>query len=135
MTKEEILDYVMNTPENTNRMVLSDMLDEFSSGSGGGGGGSALLITATYDSDTEMITLNKTFAEISTALAAGQLCLVHNLESVGSIYVGYYIVANVLTGGYGDGTVGILSNDSGNPRYVNFDADAPDVYPSKYLGD
>lgn len=38
MTKEDILDYVMNTPNNTNRMVLSDMLDEFNSGSGGSGG-------------------------------------------------------------------------------------------------
>jgi len=28
MNKEEILNYVMNTPENTNRMVLSDMLDK-----------------------------------------------------------------------------------------------------------
>lgn len=27
MTKEEILDYVMNSPNNTNRMVLSGMID------------------------------------------------------------------------------------------------------------
>ena len=33
MTKEDILNYVMNTPNNTNRMVLSDMLDKFNSGS------------------------------------------------------------------------------------------------------
>ena len=37
MTKEEILNYVMDTPDNTNRRVLSDMLDEFTSSSGGGG--------------------------------------------------------------------------------------------------
>ena len=36
MTKEDILNYVMNSPENTNRMVLSDMLDEFNSSGGGG---------------------------------------------------------------------------------------------------
>ena len=36
MTKEEILDYVVNSPENTNRMVLSDMLNELVSSSGGG---------------------------------------------------------------------------------------------------
>lgn len=36
MTKEDILNYVMNSPENTNRMVLSDMLDSFSSNGGGG---------------------------------------------------------------------------------------------------
>lgn len=33
MTKKEILDYVMNTPYNTNRAVLSSMLDQIS-GSG-----------------------------------------------------------------------------------------------------
>ena len=31
MTKKEILDYVMNTPYNTNRAVLSSMLDQISS--------------------------------------------------------------------------------------------------------
>ena len=31
MTKKEILDYVMNTPYNTNRAVLSNMLDQISS--------------------------------------------------------------------------------------------------------
>lgn len=28
MNKEEIIDYVMNTPNNTNRMILEQMLDE-----------------------------------------------------------------------------------------------------------
>ena len=32
MTKKEILDYVMNTPHNTNRAVLSGMLDSISEG-------------------------------------------------------------------------------------------------------
>ena len=38
MTKEEILDYITNTPENANRRVLSDMIDELQSGGGGVGG-------------------------------------------------------------------------------------------------
>lgn len=37
MTKEEILDYVDNSPQNTNRNVLGSMLDQFSKSSGGGG--------------------------------------------------------------------------------------------------
>lgn len=37
MTKKEILDYIMFTPENTNRQVLSYMLDDIGSGSGGEG--------------------------------------------------------------------------------------------------
>lgn len=49
-TKEEILDYATNTPENTNRNVLNSMLDEYNSGGsggdsgGGGSGGEAALI-------------------------------------------------------------------------------------------
>lgn len=46
MDKETILDYVMNTPENTNRMVLSDMLDELQTGSSSGG---SSLITVTIN--------------------------------------------------------------------------------------
>lgn len=134
MTKEEILDYVMDTPENTNRMVLSDMLDEFSSSSGGGGS-SALLITATYDSDTEMMTLDKTYGEISTAIVAGQMCFVHVQESVGTIYAGYNAVTCLFINPYGSGTVGMLNNENGTPTYINFDANAADEYPSKYLGD
>lgn len=37
MTKEEILDYVVNSPENTNRRVLNDMIDELVNSSSGGG--------------------------------------------------------------------------------------------------
>ena len=32
--KDNILDYVMNTPHNTNRQILSDMLDDISEGGG-----------------------------------------------------------------------------------------------------
>ena len=56
MTKEEILDYVMDTPENTNRMVLSDMLDEFSSGSGSG---SVLIVEISEEEN--VWTCNKTW--------------------------------------------------------------------------
>jgi hypothetical protein len=64
MTKEEILDYVTNTPENTNRLVLNDMIDELinaaPSGSGAtivpltksGGGGGAISYTSTVDAQT-----------------------------------------------------------------------------------
>ncbi len=36
MTKKEIIDYVMETPQNTNPAILSQMLDEIA-GEGGGG--------------------------------------------------------------------------------------------------
>ena len=44
MTKQDIIDYVMTTPHNTNRAVLSDMLNQLAEG---GGGGSSDFSTAT----------------------------------------------------------------------------------------
>ena len=35
MDKDKIIDYVMNSPQNTNRAVLNSMLDDTSSGGGG----------------------------------------------------------------------------------------------------
>lgn len=38
MTKEEIIEYVLTTPHNPNRAVLSDMLETYLTDNGGGGG-------------------------------------------------------------------------------------------------
>lgn len=38
MTKEKIIEYVLTTPCNPNRAVLSDMLDTYLADNGGGGG-------------------------------------------------------------------------------------------------
>lgn len=46
MDKEKILDYVMNSPQNTNRAVLSSMLDSM-----GGGGSSTKTITLKYGTE------------------------------------------------------------------------------------
>jgi hypothetical protein len=48
MTKQEIIDYVVNTPSNSNGAVLSSMLDSFSEGEGGSGSSRILL----YENDT-----------------------------------------------------------------------------------
>ena len=55
----------MDTPENTNRMVLSDMLDQFSSG----GGGSSEPFIFTYNFQTGLT--NKTYKEIKDAFLSG----------------------------------------------------------------
>ena len=60
MTKEEILDYVMNSPENTNRMVLNDMLNQLQSG----GGWLTVVFSTT---DMENFTADKTCAEVMSA--------------------------------------------------------------------
>lgn len=99
------------------------------------GGGGVLAISATYDSDTEMMTLDKTFGEISAAFVAGQMYFVHVPETAGTIFAGYYAVTSLWIYSDDSGTVSMLYNDNGTPLYINFDANAADEYPSKYLGE
>ena len=71
MTKENILDYVMNSPENTNRMVLSDMLDELVNSSSG-----SVLITQMVDGYTD-----KTTSEIKAAFLSGTNVLWNDIDN------------------------------------------------------
>ena len=67
MTKEEILDYVMNSPENTNRMVLNDMLNELQTGGGG-----ATVVHCNWDTGI----LDMTAEELLTAAKSSFTVLV-----------------------------------------------------------
>lgn len=53
MTKQEIIDYVMTTPSNSNKAVLEGMLDSFSGGESGGDEPSRVLL---YENDALDIT-------------------------------------------------------------------------------
>lgn len=68
MTKNDVMDYVMNSPGNTNRAVLSSMLDSI----GGGGTGNLLLheVTETIE-DEEVTRLDHTWQEIYDAAMSG----------------------------------------------------------------
>ena len=44
MTKDEIVEYVMHTPHNSNPRVLRDLLDELPSSSGSGGNANVIII-------------------------------------------------------------------------------------------
>lgn len=68
MTKEEILNYVMDTPENTNRMVLNDMLDEFNSS---GSDMNALIVHVVQDAAYAGPRLDKTWQEIYDVMSVG----------------------------------------------------------------
>jgi hypothetical protein len=91
MTKEEILEYVLNTPENTNRMVLSDMLDEFSSGSGGGAEPLSVEVTITGT----VATMDTTITEIAEALAAGTPVVISIPNGADYLSQGYSVVSAV----------------------------------------
>jgi hypothetical protein len=70
MTKEEILDYITSTPENANRRVLSDMIDELISSSGGGGS-SLVPVTLTAGFGGLNITATVSASEVMEGLANG----------------------------------------------------------------
>lgn len=75
MTKEDVLNYVMNTPENTNRRVLEDMIDELINSSSGGS--DIFYATIEYtDTDSIEFTCDKTFDELKAAYEAGKLVFV-----------------------------------------------------------
>lgn len=68
MTEEEIIDYVMNTPNNSNPAVLKGMLDSY----GGSSSDEIFWVTYTYDEEAsseskEVYTCDRTFQEIKEA--------------------------------------------------------------------
>lgn len=77
MTKKEILDYIIETPGNTNRAVLDGMLDSFGGGSGGSRGGDP-----GYECKTEMVTL---LEENVTTELSGEGCADGQMEYAGLI--------------------------------------------------
>ena len=68
MGKEQVMDYVMNSPENTNPAILGNMLDSMGSGSSGSESNINLIhLTREYDDEgysTDYLTADKTYAEM-----------------------------------------------------------------------
>ena len=67
MTKKDIINYVTETPQNTNPAILNTMLDQLSSG---GGGGVEPLIVKEGETIGSTTYLDKTFGEIIDAFKA-----------------------------------------------------------------
>ena len=124
MDKDKILDYVMNTPGNSNRAVLSGMLDEF----GSGGGGSGPLIVTLQASGVDWI-FDKTFTEVKEAFDEGRLVLIlspgdRETNPFASIAV-YYSASNTHC-------IVITSYGRNQFEYV---ADSADGYPKYHWND
>ena len=62
MDKDKILDYVMNSPQNTNRAVLEGMLEGM-----GGGDNEPFVVTFSQPEFGGAVIADKTYAEISEA--------------------------------------------------------------------
>ena len=82
MDKDTILDYVTETPGNTNRAVLGSMLDSM----GGGGSSQPLMVHLTTE-DGLLFTFDKTFGEIYDAIQAGQLPILESSYSFNDGYI------------------------------------------------
>ena len=92
MSSEEILDYVMNTPGNTNYAVLKSMLNELEN-SGGGGTVKPFIIEYNFSYT------DKTFDEIKEAFLSGKVCMFHWLSGESSNDLTndiYYIVTGLI---------------------------------------
>ena len=125
MDKDKVIDYVMNSPANTNRAVLEGMLDGIAQG---GGGAEPLIVTATKD-DNEVWTLDKTYNEIKTAVESGRVCVVKGQITVGNTYIFTTYVSYVYSE---ESEYFVLVFDLGN-QIINlptsFCADSADGYP------
>lgn len=76
MEKDDIINYVMETPGNSNPAVLGSMLESYSGGGGSGGGADGVFIihaAITYVSDDNYtVTTTESMSDIVAALADGK---------------------------------------------------------------
>ena len=72
MTKNEILNYVMTTPENVNRQVLRYMLNELEGEGGGGSTVDVFYINFSLEGSNTIV-MDKTMEEIGEAFEQGKL--------------------------------------------------------------
>lgn len=68
MTKKEIIDYIMETPQNTNPAILSQMLDEIA---GEGGGSMEPLVVNAINTSLSAYEMDKTVGELEEAFSRG----------------------------------------------------------------
>ena len=124
MTKKEILDYIIETPGNTNRAVLGDMLDSFGGGAGGGGGTEPLIVNIVDDETTGGERLDHTWQEIYNAPIAYLNLEFYGLSGL-SARLSLVEIGQRRLGEAGDVTYYVVFGKSTNYYY----ADSEDGYP------
>ena len=91
MDKNQILDYVMNSPGNTNRAVLSGMLDSIT---GNEVARFDVNVTMDYQTDHYEVTgWDKTFEEIFEAYNSGKIIVAHTKAFGGSQMLNMYDIS------------------------------------------
>lgn len=117
MTRKEILDYVMNSPGNTNPSVLKGMLNSVTDG-GESGAGVFMVEVGLKEDGSLTRELKATWQEIYDALKAGKLVVVPPADDETVVYNS---VTLVLTANYDGDTYQVAG--------ITYTNDiAPDVY-------
>lgn len=84
MGSKEVIDYVMNSPGNTNRAVLSGILN--SAADGGESGGGVFDVHFAYNTDTGTWSSDKTLSQVLNAWNSGLfvrgICVTSNGDTV-----------------------------------------------------
>ena len=121
----DVFNYVMDTPDNTNPNVLRSMLNSLE---GGGSGGGTLKVTITSEevSDGTKFTMDKTWQEIANAFNSGNMPY-FILTDDGGVKIGY--AENIYSvGGY----YGVSFNDNAEilQSEDGYYTDSANGYPS-----
>ena len=110
MTKENIIDYVMNSPQNTNKAVLRSMLNDI----GGDSGDSQFaLVEANIVADPSDpgIGSDTTYSELVELNNAGKIIIVKLKDNTGQLFgycaLGFY--GNVFIGNFQSYTISVDS--------------------------
>lgn len=90
MTKQDIFNYVMHSPYNTNPNQLATMLENLSDGEGGEDMG-VIHITITMEDNTPVYGTEETAEELITMAEKNYVIAVSNAEMSGTALKGYYI--------------------------------------------
>ena len=120
-TTDEIFDYVMTNPYNTNPNQLRTMLDSVSSG----GGSSTVLCELITSTTSDVVSAEMTAEELYSAAQEGKTIVFHSLVE-GAEPLNYYFYVSFVSLIFG--TYTFSCNQSGSP--MNFTATSPDGHPS-----
>ncbi len=129
MDKEDIINYVMDNPDNTNPAVLKDMLNQLNSG-----GGSGLIIPASYENNT--FTLNKTFKEINDVISTGGNAVINYVDYQGVIS-NYTVIGTIVdeNNNIEDPVYSVKAFNIDGYGIHSFNTNNQTSYPSEYQGD
>lgn len=122
MDKENIVSYVMNSPQNSNPAILRSLLNQLDGNNSGG-----LLVTVTFDSPSGAEVADKTYGEIFDVISNGGSVVIKHKMNAQSGEMKYSPIALFRTFEYG----GEISYRM-KVENANFEGGSANDYPKYY---